>query len=40
MILLIVAAIWVCAAICYFAWRIMPDVGTDEDHEGSEHSER
>jgi len=26
MILLIVLAIWVCAAICFFAWRLMPDV--------------
>ena len=26
MILLILLAVWVCAAICYFAWRLMPDV--------------
>lgn len=26
MILLIVLAIWVCGTICYFAWRLMPDV--------------
>lgn len=31
MILLIVLAIWVGAAICYFAWRLTPDVpGTPE----------
>lgn len=26
MILLIVLAIWVGVAVCYFAWRVMPDV--------------
>ena len=26
MILIIIAAIWVCAAICYFAWQLTPDV--------------
>lgn len=25
MILIIIAAVWVCAAICYFAWRLTPD---------------
>jgi len=31
MILLVVLAIWVCAAICYFAWRLMPDVEAPPD---------
>ena len=25
MILIIIAAVWVCAAICYFAWQLIPD---------------
>ena len=30
MIILIALGIWVGAAICYFAWRVMPEVpGTD-----------
>lgn len=31
MILLILLAIWVCAAICYFAWRLMPEVPPPPD---------
>ncbi len=30
MIILIVLAVWICAAICYFAWRVMPDVESPE----------
>ena len=33
MILIIIAAVWVCAAICYFAWRLIPD---DEPPEPSD----
>ena len=31
MILLIILAIWVSAAICYFAWRLMPEVPSPPD---------
>lgn len=31
MILLIILAIWVSAAICYFAWRLMPDVESPDE---------
>lgn len=31
MILLIILAIWVSAAICYFAWRLMPEVPPPPD---------
>lgn len=30
MILLIVLAVWVSCAICYFAWRLMPEVESPE----------
>ena len=33
MILLIVLAIWICAAICFFAWRIMPKVQAERPGE-------
>ena len=31
MILLIILAIWVSAAICYFAWRLTPEVPPPPD---------
>ena len=31
MILLIVLGVWVSAAICYFAWQLMPDVEPPTD---------
>lgn len=31
MILLIVLGIWVSAAICYFAWRLTPEVDDKDD---------
>lgn len=31
MILIIILAIWVCGAICYFAWRVMPDANAPEE---------
>ena len=34
MIILIVLAVWICAAICYFAWRVMPDVESPEQSSG------
>ncbi len=31
MILIIILAIWVCGAICYFAWQLMPDDESPQD---------
>lgn len=33
MIIIIVLAIWVCGAICYFAWRLTPEVNSSEPRE-------
>jgi hypothetical protein len=38
MILLIIAAIWICGAICFFAWRVMPDVEAPEQSSPADDS--
>lgn len=35
MILIIIAAIWVCGAICYFAWRLVPDENAPESEDAT-----